>query len=127
MKPIKKLEKMVQDKKEWRAQMKRVKKMPKDYQIVYKEVERYLFSFAAGTGMDTIAGIYQLVDFLEEGATNQIPVLEYVGTDVGQFAENYRQSLATKSWVEEVKQKTQQNVDRKLKDLKEGNKDDTNH
>lgn len=126
MKPIERIKKMIANKKEWRAYADRVKKLPKDYQVVYKEVEKYLFNFASGDGLDTVAGIYQLIDFLEEGAQNQIPVLDYVGQDVGEFAENYRKSLATQSWADDWQKKVQKNVAKKL-DLKEGEKDDTNH
>lgn len=91
------LAQMIRDKKEWRTHMARVKKMPRDYQIVYKEIEKYLFNFSAAPGMATIAGLYQLIDFLEEGVKNKVPVLDYVGRDVGQFAEDYSKSLGAKT------------------------------
>ena len=34
---------IIEEKKEWRAHMARVKALPKDYQIVYKEIQKYLF------------------------------------------------------------------------------------
>lgn len=108
------ISKMIREKKEWRAFQARVKKMPKDYQIVYKEVEKYLFNFATGSGMDTVNGIYQLIDFLEEGAKAQIPVLDYVGQDVGQFAEDYRKSLDAKTWTDATKANVQKNIEAKL-------------
>lgn len=107
MKPIEGIKKIIADKKEWRAYAERVKKLPPDYRIVYKEVEKYLFNFSSGDGLDTVAGIYQLIEFLEEGAQNQIPVLAYVGQNVGEFAENYRKSLATQSWADDWHEKLQ--------------------
>lgn len=109
--------KMRSDKREWRAQMKRVHAMPKDYQVVYKEVEKYLFTFAGGSGLDTIAGLYQLIDFLQDGVDNHIPVLDYVGTNVGEFAENFRQSLQTKSWAEDWKNDMQKRAHDKFNHL----------
>lgn len=112
------LNKLHADKQEWRAQMKKVHAMPKEYQIVYKEVEKYLFTFADGNGQDTIAGLYQLIDFLQTGADNQIPVLDYVGSDVGEFAESFRQSLQAESWTEDQKNDMQKRVKDKLDRLK---------
>ena len=34
---------IIEGKKQWRAHMARVKALPPDYQIVYKEIQRYLF------------------------------------------------------------------------------------
>lgn len=117
MHPINSLKKMIEDKKVWRQHEKEVAKLPRDYQIVYKEVEKYLFNFAAGSGTDTIEGIYGLLEFLKEGAEAGIPVLEYVGEDVGEFAESYRASLKTKSWVDDPKKKAEKNVAKKLAEL----------
>lgn len=112
------LNKLHADKQEWRAQMKKVHAMPKEYQIVYKEVEKYLFTFAGGNGQDTLAGLYQLIDFLQTGADNQIPVLDYVGSDVGEFAESFRQSLQAESWTEDQKNDMQKRVKDKLDRIK---------
>ena len=34
---------IIEEKKEWRAHMTRVKALPKDYQIVYKEIQKIYF------------------------------------------------------------------------------------
>ena len=34
---------IIEGKKQWRAHMARVKALPPDYQIVYKEIQRYFF------------------------------------------------------------------------------------
>ena len=109
------IKKQLEDKKTWRLQMKRVKALPEDYRIVYKEIQNYLFSFSAGSGMDTVHGIYDLIDFLEEGAASDIPVLDYIGEDVGEFAENYRRSIQTQSWLDDAKKKASKNVEKSLK------------
>ena len=53
--------------KKWRAHMARVKALPQDYQIVYKEIQKYLFKGGAGELTDgtVFSGI---VDLFEEGA-----------------------------------------------------------
>lgn len=35
--------KMIKEKKDWHAYMNRVKKLPEDYQMVYKECRKYFF------------------------------------------------------------------------------------
>jgi len=79
---------IIEGKKEWRAHVARVKALPKDYQIVYKEIQKYLFKvgpveLADGTGL--LSGI---VDFFEEGAALGKGVLEVTGSDVAAFCDD---------------------------------------
>lgn len=46
------LKKMVGDKKEYRQMMARVKALPGDYQFVYEKIQKYMWGFAAGDGLD---------------------------------------------------------------------------
>lgn len=79
---------IIEGKKEWRAHMARVKVLPQDYQIVYKEIQKYLFKvgpveLSEGTGL--LSGI---VDFFEEGAALGKSVLEVTGNDVAAFCDD---------------------------------------
>ena len=79
---------IIQGKKEWRAHMVRVKALPEDYQIVYREIQKYLFKvgpveLTEGTGL--LSGI---VDLFEEGATLGKGVLEVTGSDVAAFCDD---------------------------------------
>ena len=79
---------IIQSKKEWRKHMARVKALPKDYQIVYKEIQKYLFKIGPvelteGTGL--LSGI---VDLFEEGASAGKGVLETTGGDVAAFCDD---------------------------------------
>ena len=78
---------IIEGKKQWRAHMARVKALPPDYQIVYKEIQRYLFKvgpvdLADGTLLSGIA------DFFEEGAADGKGVLELIGDDVAAFCDD---------------------------------------
>ncbi|NUT99593.1 MAG: DUF1048 domain-containing protein [Saccharothrix sp.] len=78
---------IIEGKKHWRAHVARVKALPPDYRIVYREMERYFFKvgpvdLADGT---LLAGV---VDFFEEGAANGKGVLELIGNDVAAFADD---------------------------------------
>ena len=72
----------------WRAHMARVKALPEDYQIVYKEIQNYLFKVGFGDltdGTDLLSGI---VDLFEEGAALGKGVLEVTGSDVAAFCDD---------------------------------------
>jgi DNA-binding ferritin-like protein (Dps family) len=72
---------IIEGKKRWRAHMARVKALPPDYQIVYKEIQKYLFK----VGTVDWSG---LVDFFEEGAAAGKRVLELTGNDVAAFCDD---------------------------------------
>jgi len=79
--------------KKWRAHMARVKALPQDYQIVYKEIQNYLFKvgpveLTEGTDFlstDLLSGI---LDLFEEGASRGKGVLEVTGSDVAAFCDD---------------------------------------
>lgn len=78
---------IIEGKKEWRAHMARVKALPPDYQIVYKELQKYLFKvgpveLTEGTGL--LSGI---VDLFEECAALGKGVLDVTGSDVAAFCD----------------------------------------
>ncbi len=78
---------IIEGKKEWRAHMARVKALPAEYQIVYKEIQKYLFKvgpveLTEGTGL--LTGI---VDLFTEGAAMGKGVLDVTGNDVAAFCD----------------------------------------
>jgi len=80
---------IIEGKKQWRAHLARVKALPPDYQIVYKEIQRYLFKVGGGTLLSGIA------DFFEEGAAAGQGVLELIGNDVAAFCDDLVQDTRT--------------------------------
>ncbi|GAE26669.1 hypothetical protein JCM9140_2755 [Halalkalibacter wakoensis JCM 9140] len=79
---------IIEGKKEWRAHMARVKALPKDYQVVYKEIQKYLFKVGPvelTDGTDLLSGI---IDLFEEGVASEKGVLEVTGSDVAAFCDD---------------------------------------
>ncbi|MEO3795421.1 DUF1048 domain-containing protein [Nonomuraea sp. B10E15] len=78
---------VIEGKRRWRAHMARVKALPPDYQIVYKEMQRYLFKAGPIDLLDgpSLSGI---IDFFEEGVATGKGVLELVGNDVAAFCDD---------------------------------------
>lgn len=98
---------IIEGKKKWRAHVARVQSLPQDYQIVYNEIQKYLFKVGPvelTDGIDLLSGI---VDLFEEGAAMGKGVLEVTGRDVAAFCDDlikdsktyvdlYQESLASK-------------------------------
>ena len=78
---------IIEGKKQWRTHMARVKALPPDYQIVYKEIQRYFFKVGP---IDLPDGglLPGIVDFFEEGVASGKGVLELIGSDVAAFCDD---------------------------------------
>ncbi|MEU7988624.1 DUF1048 domain-containing protein [Streptosporangium canum] len=78
---------IIEGKKQWRAHMARVKALPPDYQIVYKEIQRYIFKVGP---IDLLDGslLSGILDFFEEGVVTGKGVLELIGNDVAAFCDD---------------------------------------
>ena len=78
---------IIDGKKRWRAHLARVRALPRDYQIVYKEMQKYLFKAGPCEVADgrLLSGI---VDFFEEGVAAGKGVLELIGNDVAAFCDD---------------------------------------
>jgi DNA-binding ferritin-like protein (Dps family) len=78
---------IIEGKRQLRAHMARVKALPPDYRIVYKEIQGYLFKVGSADVFDghLLSGI---VDFFEEGAAAGQGVLELIGNDVAAFCDD---------------------------------------
>ena len=78
---------IIEGKKQWRAHVARVKALPPDYQIVYKEMQKYLFKVGP---VDLADGglLPGIVDFFTEGVAAGKGVLELIGNDVAAFCDD---------------------------------------
>ncbi|GII60979.1 hypothetical protein Skr01_10640 [Sphaerisporangium krabiense] len=78
---------IIEGKKQWRAHMARVKALPRDYRIVYKEIQRYFFKVGP-VGLTDGTLLSGILDFFEEGAAAGKGVLELIGDDVAAFCDD---------------------------------------
>jgi len=78
---------IIEGKRQWRSHMARVKALPPDYQIVYKELQRYLFKIGP-VGLADGSLLSEIVDFFEEGVAAGKGVLELIGNDVAAFCDD---------------------------------------
>jgi DNA-binding ferritin-like protein (Dps family) len=97
----------------WRAHMARVKALPQDYQIVYKEIQKYLFKVGPvelTDGTDLLSGI---IDLFEEGAALGKGVLEVTGRDVAAFCDDLIKD--SKTYADIYQESVDQEVNKAVK------------
>lgn len=79
---------IIAGKKEWRAHVARVKALPQDYQIVYEEIQKYLYKVGPVELTEGIGLLSGIVDLFAEGAALGKGVLEVTGSDVAAFCDD---------------------------------------
>lgn len=112
---------IIEGKKEWRAHVARVKALPQEYQIVYKEIQKYLFKvgpvqLTEGTGL--LSGI---VDLFEEGAASGKGVLEVTGRDVAAFCDDLIKD--SKTYADIYQESVDQEVAKAMKKVSDKTKE----
>ena len=108
------LQDIIEGKKKWRAHVARVKALPSDYQIVYNEIQKYIFKVGPvelTEGMDVLSGI---VDLFEEGAAVGKGVLEVTGSDVAAFCDDLIKD--SKTFADILQESLDQEANKKVAD-----------
>ncbi len=90
---------IIKGKKEWRAHMARVKALPKDYQIAYKEIQKYLFKVGPVELTESTGILSGILELFEEGAAKKKDVLQVTGSDVAAFCDDLIKDSKTYSDV----------------------------
>lgn len=107
------IKKFIEDKKEWRAHVSRVKALPRDYQIVYKEIQKYLFKVGPVELNEGIGLLSEILSFFEEGAASGKGVLEVTGKDVAAFCDALIED--SKTYADLYQESVNQNIDKTMK------------
>ena len=104
---------IIEGKKKWRAHVARVKALPQDYQIVYKEIQKYLFKVGPVELTDGTALLSGIVDLLAEGAALGKGVLEVTGNDVAAFCDDLIKD--SKTYADLYQESVAQKVNKAMK------------
>ena len=116
------LQSIIDGKKAWRTEMARVKALPPDYQIVYQEIQRYLYKVGPAELDQGIGLLSGLIDLFTEGAAAGKGVLQVTGPDVASFtddlikdcptyADAYQQTVQDQisaAWLKSIQSKTKE-------------------
>ncbi|MEG0451547.1 MAG: DUF1048 domain-containing protein, partial [Coprobacillus sp.] len=106
------IKKMIESKREYKEAMKRVDKLPEDYQYVFKKIQEHMWMFASGAGYDMMEIHYGLIELFEQNAAEGKDVLEVTGDDVAAFCEDLLRSAST--YTENWRIKLNQDIHKKL-------------
>ena len=104
---------IIEGKKEWRAHMARVKALPQDYQIVYKEIQNYLYKVGPVELTDGIGLLSGIIDLFEEGAALGKGVLEVTGSNVAAFCDDLIKD--SKTYADSYQESVDQEVNKSMK------------
>ena len=104
---------IIEGKKKWRAHVARVKVLPQDYQIVYKEIQKYLFKVGPVELTDGTGLLSGIIDLFEEGAALGKGVLEVTGSDVAAFCDDLIKD--SKTYADIYQEAAQQEVYKAIK------------
>lgn len=107
------IKKIIEGKKEWRAHVSRVKALPEDYQIVYKEIQKYLYKVGPVTLSEGIGPLSDILDFFEEGVAAGKDVLDVTGKDVAAFCDELIKD--SKTYADFYQESVNQKVDKAMK------------
>lgn len=107
------IKKIIEGKKEWRAHVSRVKALPQDYQIVYKEIQKYFYKVGPVELTEGIGLFSEILRFFEEGAAAGKGVLEITGIDVAAFCDALIED--TKTYADLYQEAVYQKVDKAMK------------
>ena len=107
------IQEIIEGKKEWRAHMARVKALPQDYQIVYKEIQKYLFKVGPVELTEGIGLLSGIIDLFEEGAALGKGVLEVTGRDVAAFCDDLIKD--SKTYTDIYQESADQEVNKAMK------------
>jgi DNA-binding ferritin-like protein (Dps family) len=75
--------------------MARVDRLPEEYRYVFHRIQKYMWNYAAGDGMDMLQVQYGLIELFEDGAARGKSVLEITGDDVAAFCDELLQNART--------------------------------
>lgn len=108
-----KIKEIIEGKKAWRAHVARVKALPQDYQIVYKEIQKYLYKVGPVEPTDATGILFGIMDLFEEGAAKGKCVLDVTGRDVAAFCDDLLKD--SKTYADIYQESVNQEVNKAVK------------
>lgn len=91
----------------------RVKALPRDYQVVFYEISKYLWQFSSSEA-DVPNMQMDILDMFETGAQNGKDVFDIVGNDVISFCDGLLGEIPEHTWLGKMKSSLNQSIHKKL-------------
>lgn len=105
-------DKVIGDKRRWRAYQERTKQLPENYRTAVEGLERYLMYTGPGDGDRLMTMIEDLADLFEQSAAAGTPVREIVGDDPVEFAEAFKRNYGLSQWLSKEQQRLTSAIER---------------
>lgn len=106
------IEKIIGDKKRWRAYKARVDALPENHRTAVKAIQRYSYYFGGGTAEAGMQMLEDLADLFEQAAANETPIREIVGEDPDEFAKEFFANYPQGSWITRERDRLTRDIDR---------------
>lgn len=93
-------EKILGDKRRWRAYKARAKALPEPYRTAVAAIEKYMMNAAiVSNDADVLSQMFEdLADLFEQAAAASTPVRDIVGEDPVEFVETFSANYADGNW-----------------------------
>ncbi len=102
----------LEQKKQYRQDMARIKALPEPYRTAAKATHRYLMYSGGVTDGDTMVTMFtDLADLWERAATDGTPVRDVVGEDPVEFAETFAQAYVGERWIDKERARLTRAID----------------
>lgn len=104
----------IDDKKQWRAYVARVKTLPEEYRTAVDAIQRYLMhSGDTPTDWDRAAKMFDdLADLFERASVDGTPVRDIVGEDPVEFVEEFVKTYSDGGWIAKERDRLRKSIDR---------------
>ena len=99
----------------------RVKALPRDYQVAFYEITKYLWQFASSEA-DVPNMQIDILDMFETGAQEGKDVFEIVGNDVISFCDGLLGEIPEHTWIGKMKSAMNDSIHKKLGKSKDDGK-----
>lgn len=102
----------LEQKKQYKQDLARIKALPEPYGTAAKATHRYLMYYGGITGGDTLVTMFHdLADLWERAATDGTPVRSIVGDDPVEFAESFAQAYSGDRWIDKERTRLTRAID----------------
>ena len=106
------LKHIAREKREYKQKEARVEALPEDYRYVFRHIQRYMWGYSGGSGMDMLPIFADLLDLFETGAAEGKRVLEVTGEDVAAFCDELLRNA--KTWTGKHRETLNRDIRNKL-------------
>jgi DNA-binding ferritin-like protein (Dps family) len=106
------LKTLKKEKAEYKANRKLLESLPDDYQFVFKQIDKYMFSFATDGSMLTV--LMDILESLAVAAPDGRSVFSITGKNVGSFCNNLIKNCHAKMWQDTQREKLNKNIHKNM-------------